>query len=499
MKIQKILTNLFCMTTALILPACNICFVDGWKVHAEIKSESLEYSGFTYAEIDQDHDGIFDSVKILSGDRSAVLIEIPDQINGLPVTSIGDSAFSGCQTLQEVVLPGNLKEIQEMAFYGCYGLQEIVIPNGVERLENRAFASCLHLKNVTIPESVSYIGSRVFEFTYELKEIFIPDAVTEINDNAFCYCGFETIKIPDGVKRIGDSAFSGCPSLQSVILPDSVTIIGDSAFYGCQKLKEIIFPDDVTEIGSYAFVNTALTEVNIPESVQMIGKNAFSGCTSIVVSEENTVYSTADGVLFNKDKTRLLQYPREKKDFSYTIPDTVREFDNSAFFFPKYSTLKKLTVPESVTAIPCPIEECFDAVNLVILNPFCEIYDAKSKYYPESNNSAVTDRSGNFVPRYLYQYHSTIYGYENSTAQAYAEKYDYKFESLGEYTSPEISTGDANGDSRFDILDLIRLQKWLLGDTAIQFADWKIVDFNQDGMLNIYDFCLMKQILIGIA
>ncbi|MDE6088749.1 MAG: dockerin type I repeat-containing protein, partial [Oscillospiraceae bacterium] len=84
---------------------------------------------------------------------------------------------------------------------------------------------------------------------------------------------------------------------------------------------------------------------------------------------------------------------------------------------------------------------------------------------------------------------ATIYGYDNSTAQAYAEKYNRNFVSLG--TAPEILIGDANKDGVFNILDIITLQKWLLNTGDL--PNWKAVDFNQDGMITIFDFVLAKK------
>ena len=98
-------------------------------------------------------------------------------------------------------------------------------------------------------------------------------------------------------------------------IPDSVTSIGNYAFAYCTGLTSVTIPDSVTSIGSYAFYScSGLTSVTIPNSVTSIGNNAFyycSGLTSIVVDASNTVYSSQDGVLYNKPRQCLFNIQAE--------------------------------------------------------------------------------------------------------------------------------------------------------------------------------------------
>ena len=145
----------------------------------------------------------------------------------------------------------------------------------------------------------------------------------------------KSVSLPDGLTSIGEVAFYGCTSLSSVTIPDSVTSIGYYAFYGCTSLSSVTIPDSVTSIGSYAFSGcTSLSSVTIPDSVTSIGYDAFYGCTSLTainVAEGNTAYVSENGVLFNKSKTSLIQYPAGKTDSAYTIPDSVTSIGNYAF------------------------------------------------------------------------------------------------------------------------------------------------------------------------
>ena len=132
----------------------------------------------------------------------------------------------------------------------------------------------------------------------------------------------------------------------------SVTSIGNEAFYGCTGLTSVTIPNSVTSIGERAFLNCrGLTSLTIPNSVTSIGNTAFSVCsglTSINVVTDNPNYCSVEGVLFNKDKTVLVQYPGGKEG-DYTIPNSVKSIGNYAFYY--NSTMTSVTIPNSVTSI----------------------------------------------------------------------------------------------------------------------------------------------------
>ena len=211
------------------------------------------------------------------------------------------------------------------------------------------------IKNIEIGFGVTSIGKHAFDSCFNLTNITIKDSVTIIGDSAFECCGnLVGITIPESVVSIGNKAFIYCYNLTNVIIPNSVTSIGNYAFSSCSGLTNITIGNGVRSIDYYAFYDcTNLTEITIPDGVSSIGDSAFEGCarlTRINVDESNKNYSNDSfGVLFNKDKTELIQYPIGSEIISYTIPNGVTSICDFAFL--DCSNLTEITIPDSVISI----------------------------------------------------------------------------------------------------------------------------------------------------
>ena len=184
------------------------------------------------------------------------------------------------QNVKSYVIPSSVTSIGDRAFYGCNSLSEIVIPSSVTSISDRTFSNCDSLSKIVIPSSVTSIGGRAFSFCRSLSEIVIPSSVTSIGECAFvACCSLSEIVIPSSVTSIGNGAFSSCRSLSEIVIPSSVTSIDDGAFYGCDSLSEIVIPSSVTSIGDRAFYGCdSLSEIVIPSSVTSIGDSAFYKC-----------------------------------------------------------------------------------------------------------------------------------------------------------------------------------------------------------------------------
>ncbi len=237
-----------------------------------------------------------------------------------------------------------------------------------------------------------------YDFRNQVETVTIGTGVTSIGNRAFYnYGSLTSVTIPDSVTSIGRSAFCDCDSLTSVAIPDSVTTIGDFAFWGCDSLTSVTIPDSVTRIGELAFSYCySLTSVAIPDSVTIIGDYAFVSCHNlkgIHVDTNNPVYASVDGVLFNKNKTLLIQYPGGKYG-AYTIPDSVTNIVDSAF--EDCYSLTSVTIPDSVTSIgECAFEDCDsltsvaipDSVTTISDSAFCDCDRLTSVAIPDSVTS----------------------------------------------------------------------------------------------------------------
>ena len=319
------------------------------------------------------------------GCTGLTIVTIPES-----VTSIGVAAFSGCTSLTDIkvdpgnssycapngvlfdkdfaallcypagktgstyAIPSGVKGIGGSAFIDCIDLTGVTIPDSVTYIAESAFGDCAGLTNVMIPDSVTYIGEYAFSGCTSLTSVTMPNRITSIKQDTFSNCtSLINITIPSSVTYIGSSAFSGCDKLTEITIPDNVRYIGDSAFRYCYGLTNITIPESVTSIGNSAFSScSGLTSITIPGSVTSIGDAVFEGCanlTDITVAPGNPSYCSRNGVLFDKNCTKLLCYPAGKTDSTYAIPSGVMDICDSAFY--NCSCLTNITIPDSVTSI----------------------------------------------------------------------------------------------------------------------------------------------------
>ena len=194
------------------------------------------------------------------------------------VKRIGDSAFSGCRSLSNIIIPDSVTSIGDGAFSGCRSLSNIIIPDSVTSIGDGAFYGCSSLTNIVLPDSVTSIGSNAFRDCSSLSNIVIPDSVTSIGDYAFEGCAsLSDIVVPDSVTSIGSDSFRGCRSLSNIVIPDNVTSIGSNAFRDCSSLSNIVISDSVTNIGDWAFVNCNKLPYNLKqELISRFGDELFN-------------------------------------------------------------------------------------------------------------------------------------------------------------------------------------------------------------------------------
>ncbi|WP_024856451.1 leucine-rich repeat domain-containing protein [Ruminococcus albus] len=225
------------------------------------------------------------------------------------------------------------------------------VPEGVTEIDEAAFCGAHNLKRVKLPNTLKKIGDSAFMWS-GLTEMYIPANVEEICDSAFqgCKC-LEKVTIENGLVTIDQNAFFECIKLKEILLPVSLKTIGNAAFRNCERLERAVISEGTETLGNGAFLNCPnLKTLSLPSTLSEIEPAALAGCSlldDLILSNENPYFTISDGMLFDKDLTKLV-YCSACKD-SGVIPEGVEEICDYAFA--GCTKLKNITLPKSLKKI----------------------------------------------------------------------------------------------------------------------------------------------------
>ena len=280
-----------------------------------VGAEDFSYEDFIYTILP---DG---TVEISRYNGEEMEITIPVEIEGISVTSIGESAFSYNESLTQIVLPESVISIGDHAFTECTNLLTINIPDGLRFLGDLAFQGDVQLESINLPAELIHIGMNPFDRCDSLAEINMAA------ENNFYF-------VEDGV------------------LFDKNNNILISYPSGKEETTYSI-PDWVTEIAYAAFSeNNYLKGITLPDKVEKINGNPFCGCIgleAILISPFNQFFEFYHGTLFNTVDRELIAYLWASEEDSYTLPSGVRSIGQEAFY--KHPELRTIKFSQSLTTI----------------------------------------------------------------------------------------------------------------------------------------------------
>ena len=171
------------------------------------------------------------------------------------ITSIGNDAFSDCESLVSAELAEGITSIGDGAFTGCYDLEKINIPNSVTSIGYDAFDSCWTLPSLELPSGLSKLESSAVSFT-AIKELTVPHGVKVVDSYLAAYNdNLTTVTLEEGVEEIWHRAFWGCEKLNNITIPRSVKKIEGEAFLECTSLKSVTISKNCN-VASDAFPST---------------------------------------------------------------------------------------------------------------------------------------------------------------------------------------------------------------------------------------------------
>ncbi|NAZ16816.1 leucine-rich repeat protein [Glutamicibacter soli] len=231
-------------------------------------------------------------------------LDIPDAIEGFPVSAIAEGVFEGVEKLQSVRGPGSLVQIGRRAFADCKNLGVVTFQDGLETIQAEAFRGCAALTDVSLPASVNQINRYSFAECTALEAIELPEELRVINKGTFeGATALASVALPYGLTRIGMDSFRDCKSLQSLYyysmrgisdvmitdrdlklesLPTLIEHIGSNAFLNCTSLRRVEIPRNVVEISTRAFSGCRrLRYVGLHNRIKSIGAHAFRGCVNL--------------------------------------------------------------------------------------------------------------------------------------------------------------------------------------------------------------------------
>lgn len=421
------------------------------------RSAVSNFSAIVAPTVNESDISVDDDGKITSYSGSSLSFTVPDTVNGIAVTAVGDEAFKNLP-ITEIILPDTVTQIGNESFAQCTKLKTVVADN-VVKIGEKAFYNCESFRNPYF-NSLESIGAYSF-FNVCSKEFIVSERtfslnlknLTSIPEGAFMNCAISSVTLNnisfigkdaflgcealagieiDNLSSFPDGAFKGCRSLASVYIGE-ITFVPKGAFSTCENLKTVNIPN-ATFIGSNAFENcVSLVEVSL-NSAQTVNSNAFDGCNSLRTLNLPSM-TEFEATLYTSDTKPLL--PKNLETFKAPKLETI-----VSDMFISSNKIKNIYL-NSVKELPeYSFRGCHDIFILNIENvtytaknslTYCtiEFIDARNLVSADDmpDNSGIL-LSNQFIESTDQAENLTVYGTPNTFVEYYSQHKGYNFVSI---------------------------------------------------------------------
>ena len=425
----------------------------------------------------------------------------------------------------------------------------ITVPDGVDTIGAYAFANREKLTHITLPAGIQYIGDHAFDGCTKLRGMSMTTGDA----------GNSEFNIPFGTIAIGSYAFYNCESIKTVNFPNTLEFIGAQAFKGT-SIKSVYTPPsvEILQYGAFNFDITVIGDPTTIEEGEEETENVAADYAANNYAHYTTTSGYQGGGLNDEGVYQIVDAdgnvltihmnithdPNNDYDHNYVytacVPVTCatpgaisgicycghtfyQEFPALGHAFTEEVTVPPTCTEDGYTGMKCarcdavyergsglitpgmttiPDKEIIPATGHSYGTP---VYTWSADYtsctaaaYCEHDNSHVLMDFGTVTSKK--DGNTTIYTavFNNKSFVTQTVKVTEGSTEPDPTTEPDVkpASGDVNGDGEFGVMDVIQIQKWLLGVSGSKLKDWRAAEYNKDGIIDVFDLALMKRALL---
>jgi len=414
---------------------------------------------------------------------------IPDTIDGLSVTTIGESAFKDCSNLNSITLPKSISKIEAWAFQNCTGLDSVKI------FDIKSWCKIDFINTYSNP---LYYAENLYLNNELIEDLIIPSGVSTISDFSFINGSFYSVTLPKSIKSIGAWVFEDCTGLDSVYISDvkrwckidfthsysNPLYYAENLYLNGELLDELIIPSDVSTISDYAFINGNFHTITIPKSIKSVGVWAFEDCTNLT----EVLYS-GDYNDWNRIDISLGNECLENAYIHFNISE-------STAVTVETNLVVEPTVPDTEpteTVVTDPVETTIsEPTETVVIEPSESKPIETTVTEPTESEATISD--------------TTVASDDESklTDPSTGGETEHTEHSTPDETKPSEPTedkgilGDVNGDGKANIKDATQIQKFAAKLVELIEDESLRADVNSDSKVNVKDATLIQKYVAKI-